>query len=37
MAQQDEAAFGLDKSDVVTEQVPLIVTPVSRVNLSRDL
>ena len=37
MAQKDEAAFGLDKSDVVTEQVPLIVTPVNRVTLSREL
>ena len=37
MAQKDEAAFGLDKSDVVTEQVPLIVTPVNRVSLSREL
>ncbi len=35
MAQKDEAAFGLDKSDVVTEQVPLIVTPVNRIALDR--
>lgn len=33
----DEKAFGLDKSDVVIEQVPLVYQPVSRVELKREL
>ncbi len=31
----DEKAFGLDTSSVVTEKVPLIVTPVRKFNLKR--
>jgi KUP system potassium uptake protein len=31
----DEKAFGLDKSDVVVEQIPLIYQPVQQVNLLR--
>lgn len=33
--QSDEAAFGLDKSDVVVEFVPLIYHPANKVNLQR--
>jgi len=33
--QSDEAAFGLDKSDVVVEDVPLIYQPATKVNLQR--
>jgi KUP system potassium uptake protein len=32
----DNRAFGLDKSDVVVEQVPLIYHPVNNINLKRD-
>jgi KUP system potassium uptake protein len=32
----DEKAFGLDKSDVVLEQVPLVYQPVNRVELKRE-
>jgi KUP system potassium uptake protein len=32
----DEEAFGLDKSDVVVEQVPLVYQPVSKVALIRE-
>jgi KUP system potassium uptake protein len=35
LGQQDEAAFGLDKSDVETEQVPLVYHRASEVQLSR--
>jgi len=35
LGQSDEKAFGLDKSDVITEEVPLIYQPASRVNLVR--
>lgn len=31
----DEKAFGLDKSDVVTEQIPLIYQPVHQIELER--
>ncbi|MEI6815874.1 MAG: KUP/HAK/KT family potassium transporter [Bacteroidota bacterium] len=31
----DEQAFGLDTSSVITEKVPLIVTPVRKFNLKR--
>ncbi len=31
----DEKAFGLDKSDVIVEQVPLVYQPVTRVELRR--
>jgi KUP system potassium uptake protein len=33
--QSDEKAFGLDKSDVVQEEVPLIYHPISNLNLNR--
>jgi KUP system potassium uptake protein len=35
LSQSDVKAFGLDKSDVVVEQVPLIYQPISNVPLSR--
>ncbi len=35
LGQSDENAFGLDKSDVVVEQVPLVYHPVSEVPLER--
>ena len=33
----DEKAFGLDKSDVVVEEIPLIFHPVTDLNLKRKL
>jgi len=36
LGQSDEKAFGLDKSDVVVEHVPLVYQPVSKVDLVRD-
>ncbi len=35
LGQSDEKAFGLDKSDVVVEQVPLIYQPVQQMDLGR--
>ena len=35
LSQSDVKAFGLDKSDVVVEQVPLIYQPISNIPLSR--
>ena len=32
----DEKAFGLDKSDVIIEQVPLVYQPISKVQLQRE-
>ena len=32
----DEKAFGLDKSDVVVEQVPLVYQPISKIDLTRE-
>jgi KUP system potassium uptake protein len=32
----DEKAFGLDKSDVVIEQVPLLYQPISNIELIRE-
>jgi len=32
----DEQAFGLDKSDVITEQVPLVYHPIQDVELTRN-
>lgn len=32
----DEKAFGLDKSDVITEQVPLIYHPTTNIELTRN-
>lgn len=37
MGQSDEAAFGLEKSDVVVEQVPLIYQPVVVEGLKREI
>lgn len=36
LGQSDEKAFGLDKSDVVVEHVPLVYQPISKVELIRD-
>jgi len=36
LAQKDEAAFGLDKSDVVIEHVPLVFEKVTSFNLIRE-
>lgn len=35
LGQSDEAAFGLDKSDVVAEEVPLVYQPVNSISLKR--
>ncbi|MCB9046841.1 MAG: KUP/HAK/KT family potassium transporter [Chitinophagales bacterium] len=35
LGQRDETAFGLDKSDVVVEHIPLVYQPVETVELSR--
>ena len=35
LGQSDERAFGLEKSDVMIEQVPLIYHPVNAVELDR--
>jgi len=32
----DEKAFGLDKSDVVVEQIPLLYQPINNINLTRE-
>lgn len=34
-AQPDSKAFGLDTSDVTTEKIPLVIAPVSNINLKR--
>jgi KUP system potassium uptake protein len=31
----DQEAFGLDKSDVVIEQIPLVYQPISNIELTR--
>ena len=36
LGQSDEKAFGLDKSDVIVEQVPLVYQPVDKVQLKRE-
>jgi KUP system potassium uptake protein len=36
LGQRDETAFGLDKSDVVVEQIPLVYQPVSNMDLKRE-
>ena len=36
LGQRDEKAFGLDKSDVVVEHVPLIYQPVQNIELIRN-
>ena len=35
LGQRDEKAFGIDKSDVVIEHVPLVYQPISNVELKR--
>ena len=35
LGQSDEKAFGLDKSDVVKEHIPLLYHPISTNNLKR--
>lgn len=35
LSQSDERAFGLDKSDVVIEQVPLVYQPIGKLELIR--
>jgi KUP system potassium uptake protein len=37
LGQRDEKAFGLDKSDVVMEEVPLIYQPVRKIELTRSI
>jgi hypothetical protein len=37
LGQRDEKAFGLDKSDVVVEEVPLVYQPVRKIDLTRNL
>ncbi len=37
LGQKDEAAFGLEKSDVVVEEVPLIFEKTTHFNLKREL
>lgn len=36
LGQSDEAVFGLDKSDVVVEQFPLVYQPVTDIGLKRE-
>lgn len=36
-AQRDEKAFGLDKSDVLIEQVPFVYQPLEELNLTRKM
>ena len=36
LGQRDESAFGLDKSDVEVEQVPLIYQPITSISLTRN-
>ena len=36
MGQSDETAFGLDKSDVAIEQIPLVYQPVTNFKLKRE-
>ena len=36
LGQSDEKAFGLDKSDVVVEHVPLLYQPIANVSLERE-
>jgi KUP system potassium uptake protein len=32
----DEKAFGLDKSDVIVEQIPLLYQPINTIDLKRE-
>jgi KUP system potassium uptake protein len=36
LGQSDEKAFGLDKSDVVTEDIPLVYQPIADFELKRN-
>jgi len=36
MGQSDEKAFGLDKSDVMVEQIPVVYQTASLVQLKRE-
>lgn len=36
LGQSDERAFGLDKSDVVVEQIPLVYQPINKIELTRN-
>jgi KUP system potassium uptake protein len=36
LGQSDEKAFGLDKSDVIVEDIPLVYQPQNNVNLLRE-
>ena len=36
LGQSDETAFGLDKSDVAVEHIPLVYQPVTNVELKRE-
>jgi KUP system potassium uptake protein len=36
LGQSDETVFGLDKSDVVVEQIPFVYQPVSDIKLKRE-
>jgi len=35
LGQRDEKAFGIDKSDVVIEHIPLVYQPITNVELKR--
>lgn len=35
LGQSDEKAFGLDKSDVIIEDIPLVYQPMNRLDLAR--
>lgn len=37
LGQSDRSAFGLEKSDVITEEVPLVYQPVGIIELTRNL
>jgi KUP system potassium uptake protein len=37
LGQSDEAAFGLEKSDVITEEVPLVYQPITNIQLIRNV
>jgi KUP system potassium uptake protein len=35
LGQSDQAAFGLEKSDVIVEEIPLIYQPINKIELTR--
>jgi len=37
LGQSDEAAFGLEKSDVIIEELPLIYQPIRNIDLKREI